>query len=75
MTANLSFFQALIEPQIFYLQGLDNSDRMLRLILSSHVNDSISVGSEYQKTEAATTSPKLLLNNKETLALRCTYAF
>ncbi len=75
VTANLSFFQALMEPQIFYLQGLDNNDRMLRLILSSHVNDSISVASEYQRTEAATTSPKLLLNNKETLALRCTYAF
>ncbi|HET9237595.1 MAG TPA: DUF1302 family protein [Oligoflexus sp.] len=75
VTANLSFFQTLIEPQIFYLQGLDNEDRMLRLILSSHVNDSTSIGSEYQKTEAATTSPKLLLNNKETLALRVTYAF
>jgi hypothetical protein len=48
---------------------------MLRLILQSHVNDSISVSSEYQKTEAATTSPKLLLNNKETLALRLTYAW
>lgn len=75
VTANLSFFQALVEPQIFYLQGLDNKDRMFRLILSSHVNDSISIGSEFQKTEAETTSPKLLLNNKETLALRCTYAW
>jgi len=75
LTANLSFFQSLVEPQIFFLQGLDNRDRMLRLILSSHVNDSISVGSEYQKTEAATTSPKLLLNNKETLALRCTFSW
>jgi hypothetical protein len=75
VTANLSFFQALLEPQVFYLQGLDNEDRMLRLILQSHVNDSISVSSEYQKTEAATTSPKLLLNNKETLALRLTYAW
>jgi hypothetical protein len=75
VTANLSFFQSLVEPQIFYLQGLDNKDRMLRLILSSHLSDSISVGSEYQKTEAETTSPKLLLNNKETVALRCTYAW
>ncbi|WP_141734661.1 hypothetical protein [Oligoflexus tunisiensis] len=74
-TANLSFFQTLVEPQVFYLQGLDNSDRMVRLILSSHVNDSISIGSEYQKTEAATTSPKLLLNNKETLAVRCTFSW
>jgi hypothetical protein len=75
VTANLSFLESLVEPQIFFLQGLDNKDRMIRLILSSHVNDSISVGSEYQKTEAETTSPKLLLNNKETLALRCTYAW
>jgi hypothetical protein len=75
LTANLSLWQSLVEPQIFFLQGIDNQDRMLRLILTSHVNDSISVGAEYQKTEAATTSPKLLLNNKETLALRCTFSW
>lgn len=75
VTANLSLFNSLVEPQFFFLQGLDNNDRLLRLILLSHVNDRISLGSEYQKTEAATTSPKLLLNNKETLALRCTFSW
>ncbi|HYX35941.1 MAG TPA: DUF1302 family protein [Oligoflexus sp.] len=75
VSANLSLLKSLLEPQIFFLQGLDNKDRMLRLIVSSPVSDRISIGSEYQKTEAATTSPKLLLNNKETLALRCTFSW
>lgn len=73
--ANLSFFQSLIEPQIVFFKGIDNDDQLLRLIFLTHLNDSVNIGAEYQKTDAETSSPKLLLNRKETLALRITVSW
>lgn len=75
VTANLNFWQSKLEPQVFYLKGLNNNDQMLRAILQSNVSDHVTLGLEYQKTHAETTSPKLLLSQTEALSMRCTWAF
>ncbi len=75
LTANLNFWESKLEPQIFYLKGLNNNDQMLRAILLSNVSDHVTLGLEYQKTHTETTSPKLLLSQTEALSMRCTWAF
>lgn len=75
LTANLNYFNYLIEPQFFYLHGLDNDDQMLRAILLWNATDHMTAVLEYQKTYAETSSPKLLLNEREILSARLTFSW
>lgn len=75
LTANLNFFNYLIEPQLFYLHGLDNSDQMIRTILLWNATDHMTAVLEFQKTYAESSSPKLLLNEREIVSARLTYSW
>jgi hypothetical protein len=75
LNMNLNFMQSMFEPQVFVLRGLNNADQLLRFIVLANVTDHLTIGTEYQKTYAETTSPKLLLSKVEALNLRVTYTW
>ncbi len=74
-TANLNYFNYLIEPQLFYLRGINSEDEMIRAILLWNAAENITVTGEFQRTYAETSSPKLLLDEREILSARVTYSW
>ena len=77
LAANISgqLWNYLIEPSVFYLKGLNNDDRMSRFIILWNTSEQITVAAEWQQTFAKSTSPKLLLNERDSLGLKITSFF
>ena len=73
--SSLNIQNQLLEPQIQYLKGINKSDEALRLIVIWNATDHLEVVGEYQKTDGDSGSPKLLLNQRDTLGLRLTWSF
>ena len=74
-TAAMSFAQNRWEPFVVYMHGTQKDDELIRTILSWNATDHLTLVAEYQRTHSESNSPKLLLDKRETMALRAAYTF
>lgn len=74
-TSNFRLLNGKIEGLAIYYHGLENDDELVRVGGSYAYSDTISLGGDYTRTYAESRSPLLLLNKRESLAMRITWNF
>lgn len=75
ISSNLSLFSGAFEPVFLVMRGIQKPDMLVRVIPVWNATESLSLAAEYQKTQSESNSPKLLLDKRETIALRASWAF
>ncbi len=75
LLANLNFFKSRVQPNLVYFHGLNSSDSLMRINTSLAVDDNSTVVVELLRTNTKTSSPKMLLSQRDTLSLRWSLVF
>lgn len=75
LTSNFRLLNGKIEGLAIYYHGLENNDELVRVGGSYALSDTIALGSDYTRTYAESRSPLLLLNKRESIAMRLTWNF
>lgn len=72
-TANLRLFDGKVEGVVLYYRGVEKNDELMRYGANYAASDQLSVGAEFVRTYAESRSPLLLLNKRESIALRMSW--
>jgi hypothetical protein len=75
LSANMTFFSGKFEPVLLAMRGIQKSDLLVRAIPVWNATESLSLALELQKTRAESNSPKLLLDQRETVSFRASWSF
>ncbi len=75
LNGSFRLWDGKVEPQILGLRGLNTEDKLLRIFVPWNFDEAITLGGEYQTSQARSNSPKVLLSQQETLSLRVAYSW
>ena len=75
LTANLRLFDGLLEPSAILYRGLQNNDSLVRTTVLWNISEHWTASAEYQKTNAESRSPLLLLNRTESISVKASYTY